>query len=122
MAIEIRSTSSASDPSLSSEGTFTNPLSLTFNGSMGGEQIQTLWLKNNSGSSTNVEVEITGATNPASYEFFLRKTSADDWTSDSINFANIAANATVTFDMRVNVDPNTEVDNFTNLKIKVTET
>lgn len=120
MAIEIRSTDSTADPSLS-QGDFSNPLNLTFNGSMGGEQEQTLWLKNNSGSSTSVEIDITGEAASAPYEVYLRKLPEDAWAQDPISFADISANASEVFYLKVEISPDTEVGNFTNLKIEVTE-
>tara|TARA_B100001765_G_C19500686_1_gene339183 strand:- start:689 stop:1054 length:366 start_codon:yes stop_codon:yes gene_type:complete len=119
MAIEIRPTASA--PSFSS-GDFTNPLCLTFNGSMGGEQEQSLYIKNTSGSNVNVEIEITGGVSPAPYKVYLKKTFSGPWTQDSISFEPIDGNDTETFYVKVEVDPDTEVDNFDNLKIQVTET
>ena len=119
MAVEIRPTSTATT---FSDGDFTNPLCFTFDGTMGGKQETQLYLKNISGGSTDIEIEITGGTTPAPYTVYLKKTEADDWSESPIAFQSVSSNATETFFMKIEMDPDTEVKNFTNLKIQVTET
>ncbi len=124
MAIEIRPTDNATP---FSTGDFTNPLCFTFNGSMGGAYEKELYLRNTDGANA-FNVVVTTTPNPAlasaPYQVYIKKSGANQaWIEGHVGFAlTVQGGGTESFFIRIQVDPDTEVTNFTDLKIKTTET
>jgi hypothetical protein len=121
MAIEIRPTDSGNSFSI---GDFTNPLCFTFNGSMGGQQEKKLYLRNtDSVNSVSVEIKASlGDTSSPPYKVYLKKSGDNQqWVEASIDVGSVDADGTAFFFLKIEVDPDTPVQNFTDLKIEVTE-
>jgi len=125
MAIELLSTDIAT--SSYSEGDFSNPLCFTFDGVLGGVQEKKLYLKNTSSSSVTVSVEVTNINNNHPYDIYLKPSTVNaSWTVSSntpkLTGITIPGNSGVEyFFIKMEVVPNSSVESYDGLKIKVEE-
>lgn len=122
MAIELLSEINVTSYS---EGDFSNPLCFTFDGVLGGVQERELYLKNTSSSSVTVSVEIENVDSTAPYNIFLKSSASNaEWTVGDPKITGVVIpgnNQTETFHIKMEVDPNSSVESYGGLKLKVEE-
>ena len=125
MALELK-TDLSSATEISS-GDFSSPLCLTFDGRIGGDKEQKIYIVNDESSSSTVNISVTGISSDDPYRVFLKNSTATVWTEmlydDSASVDNIVieANGNNYFFMKVTITPDTQISNFQNLKVHLVD-